>query len=203
MGGGGRSVRDRTRDLLRRELADQAFDMFVERGFESTTMDDLAAGLGLSRSTLFRLFPTKEDLVLGALRERGVELRDLLVARPSSEAPWLAIQNAFLALSDLREVDVERALRMLAMIDESPGLRARYVDMRENWVSLLLPEMARRCGVADDGEADPAARAIAAAALACLDAAVRSWRRSHGVADFTDLINRSMQAVVQEPGRVG
>jgi AcrR family transcriptional regulator len=48
----------------RDRLVVAAFDLFAARGFEGVTVDEIAARAGVSRSTFFRLFPTKEAVIL-------------------------------------------------------------------------------------------------------------------------------------------
>src|SRR6266545_7692516 len=58
-------VRERTRRAVRDELTQLAKDLFVEKGYDETTIDDLAAAAGMSRRTFFRYFASKEELVMG------------------------------------------------------------------------------------------------------------------------------------------
>ncbi len=58
-------VRERTRRAVRDELAQLAKDLFVEKGYDETTIDDLAAAAGMSKRTFFRYFASKEELVMG------------------------------------------------------------------------------------------------------------------------------------------
>lgn len=56
---------------MRAEIAAVAVRLFQEQGFEKTTVDQIAAEAGLSRTSFFRYFATKEDVVLGHLEELG------------------------------------------------------------------------------------------------------------------------------------
>ena len=58
-------VRERTRRAVRGELAQLAVSLFVEKGYDETTIDDLAAAAGMSKRTFFRYFASKEELVMG------------------------------------------------------------------------------------------------------------------------------------------
>ncbi|MDQ3983434.1 MAG: TetR family transcriptional regulator, partial [Actinomycetota bacterium] len=81
------SLRDdkkrRTRDALRRA----AFRLFRERGFDATTVDVIAAEAGVSRTTFFRYYPTKEAVVFGRSQEVGEVFRRWIVERPRHENP--------------------------------------------------------------------------------------------------------------------
>lgn len=80
---------------MRAEVSDVAFRLFTERGFENTTVEQIAAAAGLSRTTFFRYFGTKEELVLGRVSEFGRQVADALASRPAEEQPWDALRRAF------------------------------------------------------------------------------------------------------------
>src|SRR6266704_5848277 len=67
-------VRERTRRTVRGELAQLAVDLFVEKGYDETTIDDLAAAAGMSKRTLFRYFAWKDELVVGEYGVLGEQL---------------------------------------------------------------------------------------------------------------------------------
>src|SRR5438046_8720250 len=64
-------VRERTRRAVRGELAQLAVRLFVEKGYDETTIDDLAAAAGMSRRTFFRYFASKQHLVIGRYEYSG------------------------------------------------------------------------------------------------------------------------------------
>src|SRR3712207_3620346 len=75
-------LRERTRRTVQAEIAAAAMRLFLDRGFEATTMEQIAAEVGISRRSLFRYFGTKEDIVLGDHAEQGRVVREALEARP-------------------------------------------------------------------------------------------------------------------------
>jgi AcrR family transcriptional regulator len=87
-------VRARARRALRGEITSQALGLFSERGFDAVTADELAEAVGVSRRTLFRLFATKEDIVVAAFEDLGDEALTALRERPADEAPWRALRHA-------------------------------------------------------------------------------------------------------------
>ncbi|MGW7658490.1 TetR/AcrR family transcriptional regulator, partial [Streptomyces tendae] len=71
-----------------------ALDLFLENGYEQTTIDDICAVAGISRSTFFRSFPSKEDVFVSTTSAAPEELLDALRQRPDDETPWTALRHA-------------------------------------------------------------------------------------------------------------
>ncbi|MET0423498.1 MAG: helix-turn-helix domain-containing protein, partial [Actinoplanes sp.] len=67
--GGPRDARTRVRDAIRSELAEAAVAAFRADGFDATTVEAIAAQVGVSKRTFFRYFGSKEDAVLEPLEE--------------------------------------------------------------------------------------------------------------------------------------
>jgi len=187
------TLRDRTNRAVRAEVSAVAMRLFLEQGFDKTTVDQIAAEAGLSRTSFFRYFATKEDVILGNLEERGSEVLEALVARPAREPVWQALRNAFNPLLDDIAQAPERGLSMARMFDNTPSLRARHLGRQLTWHDRLTPEIARRLGVTDDPY-DPRPRAVVAAALACLNAAVDVWTAANGAVDLPTVLDRAMSA---------
>jgi hypothetical protein len=82
------------------------------------------------------------------------------------------------------------------MLNDTPSLKMSQLGKQLTWQSLLLPEVARRIGVTGE-TLDPRPRALVAAGLACLNAAVDSWNASKGVSDLPRLLDQAMSALTE------
>ncbi|NUW46027.1 TetR family transcriptional regulator [Nonomuraea rhodomycinica] len=184
----------RTRQAVHAEVARTAMSLFLERGFEATTIDDIAAAAGISRRSFFRYFGTKEDIVLGDLAARGELIRKELEARPATEDAWTALLNA-LRHTPRPGQDDATTLQISKMLYGTPSLRARSLEKHLQWQALLTPEIRRRLGVAPDDEHDLRADAIVACVLTCLDVAGEAWTRSDGSQSLEDLVLMAVAAV--------
>jgi AcrR family transcriptional regulator len=191
-------LRERMRAAVREEVVAVAHRLFTEQGFDRTTVDQIAAETGLSRASLFRYFGTKEDIVLSRLEDSGRQIAEALAARPEGERPWEALRRAFDVLVHRNEAaPPEQVLRYLSMLQETPSLRARHFEKQLHWQDLMVPDIARRLG-ADPGDTeDPRPRALAAAALACLDVASTGWVACGGRVPLAVLLDRAMNAVAE------
>jgi AcrR family transcriptional regulator len=177
---------------MRAEVAVVALDLFAEKGFDGATVDDIARAAGMSRTSFFRYFPTKEDVVLGHLDELGHLIARLLAERPADEDPWETLRFGFrAAYADSGNAPNRTLGRMLA---ETPSLKARHQEKQARWQDLFLPEIAVRLGISDD-PGDPRPRALVAAALGCLDAAFQAWTATGGEADMSTFIDHAFDVV--------
>ncbi|MDQ3430082.1 MAG: TetR/AcrR family transcriptional regulator [Actinomycetota bacterium] len=188
-------LRERTRLAVRTEIGAVAMRLFLEQGFDATTMEQIAHEAGISRRSLFRYFGTKEDIVLGNLVEAGLAVRDALEARPASEPPWEALRAAFESLALDPEYSPERTLAISKMLYGTPSLRAGHLEKQLRWQELLVPNIQVRLGVATGDAPDPRAQAIVACALTCLAVANETWTRCDGEADLAQLFDQAVAAV--------
>jgi AcrR family transcriptional regulator len=187
-------LRDRARRAMRAEVAVVALDLFAERGFDSTTVDDIARAAGMSRTSFFRYFPTKEDVVLGHLDELGQLIARALRTRPAGEDPWDTLRAGVRSAYETAKSAPEQALGLGRMLQDTPSLKARHQEKQSAWQDLFLPEIAARLGVSADPR-DPGPRALVAAALGCLDAAFQAWTATAGETDMPTLIDRAFDVV--------
>jgi AcrR family transcriptional regulator len=190
--------RDRLRAVTRRavqaEIAGAAMDLFLKQGFDETTVDQIAAVVGMSGRSVFRYFATKEDMVLGGMLEIGRDVAAALEARPAGEPPWEALRRALDEQLNALKEDGGQALARATMLATTPALRAAAQQKHAQWEELFLPHVVRRVkGPAATRELR--ARAIVSAVLACLDVAVEMWTKSAGTKALDTLLDTAIQAV--------
>src|ERR1700755_1667947 len=77
------ALRSRTRENVRVQIAEVAFNVFAERGFDAVTATEVAEAAGLSRASFFRYFESKEDAVFVAQEELGAKIAGRLRERPA------------------------------------------------------------------------------------------------------------------------
>ena len=74
-------MRPKVRPTKREELVQKALNVFYRKGFHATGMDTLVAETGISKTSMYKHFRTKEDLILGVLRLRDEQFRNWLIRR--------------------------------------------------------------------------------------------------------------------------
>src|SRR5215469_18447754 len=110
----------------RDRLARAAFELFDERGYEQTTVDDIAERAGLGRATFFRHYPSKEDVIFPDHDRLLGQVRDRL--RSSSHGTALAAVSDAVRLVLLHYLDEgELARRRYALTSSVPALRDREI----------------------------------------------------------------------------
>lgn len=88
---------ERRKESRPAELLDAALDLFVERGYAATRLDDIASRAGVSKGTLYLYFANKEELFKALVRENIVRLLDRFRAEiEDSDAPAAALVDTFL-----------------------------------------------------------------------------------------------------------
>ena len=166
-----------------------ALALFVVRGFEATTMDDIAAALGVGRRTLFRYYPSKNDLVWGEFNEvldrLRVELRAVDQDRPTFE---VIREAAVLSNTYPQEILDELHMR-LRLIQSVPALQAHSMLRYAEWRQVIAEYVAERIGCAAD---DLVPVAAGYAALAASTAAFSRWV-AHREEDILVLLDRSYE----------
>ena len=94
-------IREQTRAVVRSLLARTALELFAAKGYDNTTVEEVAAAAGVSRRTLFNYFRNKEDLALSGLSEQGELIAARLAERPAEEDVWTSLRAAFQVLEEI------------------------------------------------------------------------------------------------------
>jgi len=185
---------ERSRQAARAEVARTGVALFLERGFDATTMDDVAAAAGVSRRTLFRYFGSKEEVALGHLSGLGDDLAEALRAQPADADVWDALVVAFeQALPTALAADDAAARALSQLVESTATLRAAHADKHRRWIDALTPAVAERLAGAPDPRL--AARAVVGTVLACLEAATHEWLCSGDGRDVRELALAALTAV--------
>ncbi len=175
---------------------DVAWDLFVQQGYDATTVDEIAAAAGMSQRSFFRYFASKEDVVLVKFEAVGALLAGVLADRPAQEDAWTALRHSFDVIVEATERDPRHGLALLRITDQSAALRAGRLDQQLQWQELLTPLVATRMNLPSAGaNHDPRPAALTAAALACLNVANIVWLASEGTDSLRRLVDDAMSAV--------
>lgn len=176
------SLRDNKKQRTREALRAAAFRLFREQGFDATTVDQIATEAGVSRTTFFRYYPTKEAVIFGRGQEIGAVFRRWISERPRHENPLEAFEGALLALARESRSDervVAESLAMRDLLDRNPALRRRFAEHQQEQIDLIAQALADR----DGGPVEMQHRLAAGIGLVVSEATREQWHASGGKAD--------------------
>lgn len=179
---------------MRAQIAEVAFNVFAERGFDQVTATEAAEAAGISRASFFRYFESKEDAVFVAQEEMGLDIASQLRERPAGEDAWTALRRSLDALIGVYRESPSHALARLRLIRATPKLRAHQLERLDQWKVLIGAALAERLGLE---RADLRVEALVAAALGALNAASSRWAAGNGAEDLIELIDEAFAAIVE------
>lgn len=158
-------LRARKKASTRRAIRTHAMALFAERGYERTTVEQIAAAADVSPSTFFRYFPTKEDVALQD--DYDALLTAAFRAQPAALPPVRALRNAIDdVFSSIPERDRDQEIERARLVATVPDLRARMLVQVADLIHVVAEALAERVGrPADDFEVHNLAGAIIGIAL--------------------------------------
>jgi AcrR family transcriptional regulator len=176
----------------RDRLAAAAAELFRERGYEATTIEDIAARAGVGRRTFFRSFRTKDEVVfphhdeiLAAIERRFAALPD----EPAIDAVCAAARLILAHYVETREISVER----YRLIGQVPTLREREMVSTAAYQHLFRTRLAPAAGAGE--AATVRAEVFAAAVAAAHNLVLRTWLREGGKGDPFPRLDAALDVV--------
>ncbi|MBR1133624.1 TetR/AcrR family transcriptional regulator [Bradyrhizobium iriomotense] len=163
-------LRERKQQETRERLTRAAMALFLERGFEATTIDDIAAAADVSRRSFFHYFASKEDVVAAWQEDAAAALVTEILARPADEAMLTAAENAIAAA--VKRIDPAEAAAMSRLKRDNPALQARDQLKYEKLERALAEGLARRARNKSD---QLKARLVAMIATGAMRVGGESW----------------------------
>jgi TetR/AcrR family transcriptional regulator, regulator of mycofactocin system len=192
----GVTLRERHAERTRAAIVSAALELFAERGFQATTVHEIAERADIAPRTFFRYFPTKEAVLFadaGAQRERIVRRLD---ARPADEHPFVSLTSAVGELADeiAAQVDVIKLRSRIAA--ENPGIWAYERTMLEaDMAGALSGFVAWRLGVS--AASDPRPAVWAALVMMTFRIAFHQWLDGGQQEPLRDAMDRAFAAAAE------
>jgi TetR/AcrR family transcriptional regulator, regulator of mycofactocin system len=171
------------------ELERIAFSLFEQKGFDQTTVDDIASAAGIGRRTFFRYFQSKNDIPWGAFERELDHMRAHLAATPAGMPLMDALRVAIVDFNRLDPGATPQHRRRMELILRVPTLLAHSTLRFAAWREVVAEFVAARTGL-EPGDLAP--RAIAHAVLGVSIAAYERWL-DHPDSDLSTLIDSAMR----------
>lgn len=180
-------LRETKRERTRRTIQERALGLFLERGFDATTVAEVAKAADVSAMTVFRHFPTKEHLVLQD--EYDPVIADRVRRRPAGEPLLRRIALSILDGLDDLPPEPHLLLTRTRLILDTPALRARL------WENNHATQRAIAAALPAE---DPFAVQVAASAcLAAATTAMTRWAEADGRPDLRTVMAEALEVIVQ------
>lgn len=178
-----------TRDLLER----RALELFERKGYDATTIDEIAEAALVSPRTFFRYFASKEDVVFGSHADELARLRQLVARRPSGESPDIALSRALVTFGQIPEEGRAEMLARVQLITANPSLLARRLLLHREWETGVAEELALRERV--EGPTLEL-RILAATGVAALATATFVWGERGGPESPAELLRHALDRLI-------
>jgi mycofactocin system transcriptional regulator len=145
------SVAGRPPATTRDELERVAMRLFTERGFDATTVDDIAGAAGIGRRTFFRYFATKNDVVWGRFDDGLAQLRRRLGEAPPHAPVAATLRQAIVEFNTLPDEQLPVHRQRMRLILSASSLQAHSTLMYAQWRAVIAEFVATRTGTSVDG----------------------------------------------------
>ncbi|MBR0835896.1 TetR family transcriptional regulator [Bradyrhizobium manausense] len=166
----GPGLRQRKQQETRERLKRAAMALFLARGFEATTIEDIADAADMSRRSFFHYFASKEDVVAAWQEDAAAALVTEILARPADESMLTAAENAI--ATAIKRIDPAEAAAMSQLKRDNPALQARDQLKYEKLERALADGLAQRSPRKSD---QLKARLVAMIATGAMRVGGESW----------------------------
>jgi len=193
-------LRERKKEKTKNALVDAAVRLFVEQGYEHTTVREITDVVGISERTFFRYFVGKDELVLFVVTQATDMFLAELIAAPTGQPPLPTLRDAFCrALCRLPEVwpgmdGGGHYAAIVRLIQSTPSLLHAQLAMMQRADERFVRALAERYGV--DPRNDPRPRVLVVTFGGLIGMATEQWRGEGEVTDLIELIHRQVDAVI-------
>jgi AcrR family transcriptional regulator len=189
-----RDRRTRKREATRAALEQAAWELFEERGFSATTVEDITERVDVAERTFFRYFPSKDAVLFGDPRALETQFRAALLARPSGEDISTALRAALIGLAETVVAPArDRHLLRHRILQENGDARVEdHLGALTAKSTMLKEAIAERLGISTS---DPGAQLLGGITFTIMDVAYRQWITSGAEDDITATVDETFDTV--------
>lgn len=169
--------------------------LFVQQGYDATTVEQIAEAAEISPSTFFRYFKTKEDVVI---QDPYDELMaEAIRTAPPEMSPIDTVRRAFTSpFGQIGPDEIEQVLQRAKLSFSVPALRMRALDNLQSSIRFLAAPLAERLGREPD---DFRAQAFVGACVGAIINAMISWVEADGSYDIRELLEEALTVITEGP----
>lgn len=172
------ATREWKMQLQRKQLIDIGIDMFCRKGYEGTSVAEIANRAGVTEQTFYRYFKSKDELAFDWNDENGRRALAFIAECPKTEKPLVSMKKALRSLIDVIDADKPTWQKMVRLIYSSPALEARVAFVGVQWSKALAAELKR--GRHLDARTNLQIDAAVSAAMGAFNVATHAWAHADG-----------------------
>lgn len=186
-------LRERKRRETLQRITDTGIRLFIEKGYDATTLDEIATAAGISRRTFFYYFKSKDEILLSLQSGVGDMLVAALREAPRDKRPLEAVRDATVKVCALIPADdmiaIDRLMRSSQAVQARKQAsyiqqeKALFAALRERW-----PAPERETGL----------RFVAMLAIGAMRLALDAFNRDGGKRPIVELLNDAFDALEAE-----
>jgi AcrR family transcriptional regulator len=194
------SLRERKKNATRKAIEDAAWELFAERGYAATSVDDIAARADVAPRTFFRYFRTKEDVLYGEYDEAMEAFAVAFRARPRDEPIFTSLERAMEETSREHQKDRSRMVERHELQREA-GLAETGESIKQRFISHIADLVRER--EADNPDGELLARLVAGTIVTCQSVANEYWLETGATDDLHDVGKHCMRLLFATIGASG
>lgn len=178
--------RAQTRQRSADHVEHVALQLFLERGYDATTVDDVAAAAGVSRASFFRYFQSKEGVVFARSQRDCDRLIETLRRYPTACTDRTALVAALTEFVNVLREEREALAASMRLVAQHKGLAGCALMIKEEWTRAVAREL---CAGKD---MDLEARVLAGAVLNALQLVVEAYVLEGPDVDATPILRAAL-----------
>lgn len=182
-------LRERKKARTSQALEDAALELFASKGFDATTIEEIADAVEVSPRTFFRYFASKEEVLFADDAGKDGDLAEFLAARPPGESSLEKLRAALLSWTVEYELDRPRLLRRAQVAIGTPSLNAVALAHWQAKEDVVLAALLAADPGADPGET----RFVVAVTFAALRVTIKAWLADGGTGDLPGLAAAALE----------
>lgn len=184
------SLTEQRRLQTRLEIAEAAAALFADRGYDTTTVENIASAAGISLRTFYRYCPAKEDALTPLFASSVGQLVDVLAEHPAEEPLSAAVEASFgTETAGRRLEDTARARRLVRVLGTVPVLKMRWLAAGREMQERLAPALASRVDAPLDSLE---VRLLTTAVLDAFTVTMEHWAWQDEPEELIDLMRRAL-----------
>jgi AcrR family transcriptional regulator len=179
----------RKQQLVRDAIYDAAIDLFVAKGFDETTVEEVAQAAGVSRRSFFRYYASKDDLLAQNVVKYGIALTALINECPATFTPLEVMRET--VLSVIKQIPEPRTRQIVEISERSPSATQAHASRLRQVENSVTAAYAIRLKSTPKAILKP--RLLATLTISIMNVAIISWFQG----EYQDLSTAARQVFLQ------